>query len=180
MVDALRRAHRIAAPDGIVVDLHPSASAAVVEVGDRLTGYVNAADGRRRHAAADAAIAAVVNEGLFAIERTLEFPFHTHADTVEELRDYINEHWRDARLDDATVRRTRAWAQEMAGARPRSRERVILTVMRPLRSPGERVPDPVKDVVRAFAKAAARPPQCASRVCKVDGGPPFQGGQCRL
>jgi hypothetical protein len=131
MVDALRRAHRIVTPAGVVVDLHPSASPAAVEVGDRLTGYVNAADGRRRHAAADAAIATAVAEGLFAIERIVEFAFHTHADTIDELREYIEDHWRDARLDEATVSRTREAARGIPGARPRSRERVILTIMRP-------------------------------------------------
>jgi len=132
MVDALRRAHGIVTPDGIVVDLHP-ASAAVVEIGSRVTGEVDAADGARRHAAADAAIGAAVHEGLFAIEHTVEFAFHTHADTIEELRDYIEEHWRDARIDDTTVRRTREAARRMPDERPRARERVTLTVMRPRR-----------------------------------------------
>jgi hypothetical protein len=131
MVDALRRAHRIATPHGLVVDLHPSASPAVVEVGALVTGHVESPDGRSRHAAADAAIALAVDEGLFAVERTLEFPFHTHADTIEELRDYVEAHWRDARIDDATVSRTRERARDLPGARPRSRERVILTVLRP-------------------------------------------------
>jgi len=131
MVDALRRAHRIVTADGIVVDLHPSASPAVVEIGDCLTGSVAVVDGQRRHAAADAAIATVVREGLFAIERRTEFAFHTHADTIDELRDYIEENWRDARVDEATVGRTRAAARELPGERPRAREQVILTVMRP-------------------------------------------------
>jgi hypothetical protein len=136
MVDALRRAHRAVTPAGVVVDLHPSAAPAVVEVGDRLTGYVDVVDGRRRHAAADAAIATAVSEGLFAIERTVAFPFHTHADTIDELREYIEEHWRDAQLDEATVSRSREAARAFAGARPRSREQVILTILRPRPTPG--------------------------------------------
>jgi hypothetical protein len=131
MVDALRRAHRIVAADGVVVDLHPSASAAAVEVGDRVSGYVDAADAPLRHAAAGAAIAAAVNEGLFVVERTGEFPFHTYADTIEELREYIAENWCDARIDGETVRRTRALMRGTPGVRPRSRERVMLTVLRP-------------------------------------------------
>jgi hypothetical protein len=134
MVDALRRAHRIVAADGVVVDLHPSASAAAVEVGDRVSGYVDAADAPLRHAAAGAAIAAAVDEGLFVVERTTEFPFHTYGDTIEELREYIEENWRDARIDGETVRRTHALLRGTLGVRPRSRERVMLTVLRP--SPG--------------------------------------------
>ncbi|HMF93773.1 MAG TPA: hypothetical protein VKE96_05745 [Vicinamibacterales bacterium] len=135
MVDALRRAHRTVAPDGIVVDLHPDASPPVVEIGSRPTGHVDVEDGAHRHAAADATIATVVRDGLFAIERVVEFAFHTHADTIDELRDYIEENWRNARLDDLTVSRTREAAREMPGERPRAREHVILTVMRPRRQP---------------------------------------------
>jgi len=135
MVDALRRAHRTVAPEGIVVDLHPNASPAIVEIGGGLTGHVDVPDGRRRHAAADAAIATAVRAGWFAIERVVQFAFHTYADTIDELRDYIEENWRNARLDDLTVSRTREAAREMPGERPRAREHVILTVMRPRRQP---------------------------------------------
>lgn|SRR5262245_17406478 len=132
MVDALRRAHAIVTSDGIVVDLHP-ASPAVVEIGSRVTGEIDAADGRRRYAAANAAIATAVRERLFAIEHTVEFAFHTHADTIDELRDYVEEHWHDARIDDMTVGRTREAARQTPGERLRARERVTLTVMRPRR-----------------------------------------------
>ena len=135
MVDALRRAHRTVAPDGIVVDLHPNASPPVVEIGNRPTGHVDVDDGAHRHAAADAAIATVLREGLFAIERVAQFAFHTYADTIDELRDYIEENWRDARFDGITVSRTREAARERPGERPRAREQVILTVMRPRSQP---------------------------------------------
>jgi len=134
MVDALRRAHRIAAPSGVVVDLHPSSSPAVVEVGAFVIGDVDSPQGPRRHAAADAAIAAAVDAGWFAVTRVVEFSFYTHADTIEELRDFVAEHWHDARIDDATVIRTRE-RMRGAGARPRTRERVILTILRPLGQP---------------------------------------------
>lgn len=132
MVDALRRAHRIVTPDGFVVDLHPGESPAAIEVGDRLAGYVNAADGRRRHAAANAAIATAVTAGWFAIGETVEFSFHTYGDTVEALRDYIEEHWRDAAVDAPTVTAARQAVADVPGVRPRARERVLLTVLRPL------------------------------------------------
>jgi hypothetical protein len=131
MVDALRRAHRIATPDGVVVDLHPSELPAAVEVGDVVTGAVDSPDGMSRHAAAGEAIVTAVNEGLFTIECVAEFPFFTYADTIEDLREYIEANWRDACIDDATVSRTRALARHVPGARPRARERLILTVLRP-------------------------------------------------
>jgi hypothetical protein len=132
MVDALRRAHRIVAAGGLVVDLHPSASPATIDVDGRATGSVSAADGPLRHAAAGAAIAAAVDDGLFAVQRVVEFFFYTYADTIEELREYIEENWRDAHVDGETIRRTTSALAEAPGVRPRSRERVILTVLSPL------------------------------------------------
>jgi hypothetical protein len=131
MVDALRRAHRIVTPDGTVVELHPSASAAVIEVSDRAAGHVHTGDAPIRHAAAGAAIASAVAEGLFAVERVVTFPFYSYADTIEELREYIEENWRDARVEDDTANRTRALLRGAPGVRPRAREHVILTVLRP-------------------------------------------------
>jgi len=135
MVDALRRAHRTIAPHGMVVDVHPTAAPPPVDVNGRAIGNVVTDDGIERHAAADAAIPAVVNDGLFALERVIEFDFFTYGDTIDELRDYIVENWRDARIDDDVVQRTRLALTEVPpGVRPRVLERVRLTILRPRRS----------------------------------------------
>jgi hypothetical protein len=134
MVDALRRAHRMIAPHGMVVDVHPTAAAVPVGVNGRTIGHVAIDGGIERHAAADAAIPAVVYDRLFALERVVEFDFFTYGDTIDELRDYIVENWRDARIDDDVVQRTRlALAEAPAGVRPRVLERVRLTILRPRR-----------------------------------------------
>ena len=99
-----------------MVDLHPSASPALVEVADRTTGSVDAAD-PLRHAAAGVALATAVDEGLFAIERLVEFTFYTYGDTIEELREYIAENWRAAQIDDETVDRTREALRAIPGVR---------------------------------------------------------------
>jgi hypothetical protein len=128
----------MAKPDGCVVDLHPSAAPALLEVGDRTTGRVDAADAPLRHAAAGVALAAVVDEGLFAIERALNFTFYTYGDTIEELREYIVENWRNAQIDDETVDRTRealGAGLRSQGVRPRVREQVLATKLRPLARP---------------------------------------------
>ena len=44
MVDALQRAHRLLKPGGSVIDLHPTAVDASVEVGPVRVGPVNAGD----------------------------------------------------------------------------------------------------------------------------------------
>jgi hypothetical protein len=132
MVDALRRAHRIVKPMGVVIDLHPSAACAVLEVGDDKTGVVNAGDASLRHAAAGVALAAAVDEGLFSIDRSLVFTFYTYGESVEELRDYVGQYWRDGRIDDDSIDRTREAMRRVPFARPRVHERVHVTTLRPM------------------------------------------------
>src|SRR3954471_6412077 len=131
MVDALRRAHRMVKPDGWVIDLHPSASPATVEVGGSTTGHVESPDAKARHAAAGVALGVTVSEGLFSIDQATTFTFYTYGDTIEELRDYIEENWRDSRIADRTVERTREALRHAAGVRPRTREVVHVTRLRP-------------------------------------------------
>lgn len=132
MVHALRLAHRIVAPSGVVIDLHPSAAPATVRLGDSTTGTIDSPDAPLRHAAAGAALAAVVDDGFFAVERALVFTFNTYSDTIEELRDFLAAHWRDGRINDRTVEETRAKAMREPGSRPHVAERVHVTRLRPL------------------------------------------------
>jgi hypothetical protein len=124
MVDALRRAHRWLRPAGLLIDVHPTASNAAVEVGDAVVGHVDAEDGPARHAAAGEALDAALLEGLFTLERALEFDFFTYGDTADELRDYIADNWCLARIDDATVARARREMRSAPGAKLRVCEHV--------------------------------------------------------
>lgn len=118
------------AANGWVVDLHPTPEPAFLEVGTSAIGRVDAGDAPLRHAAAGAALETVVAEGLFAVAAVVDFEFCTYGDTIDELRDYIVETWRDVRMDDETVQRTRAALRAApAGVRPRVREHVRLTTL---------------------------------------------------
>ncbi len=133
MVDALRRAHQIVKADGLIVDVHPTAEPAPVEVGTETTGHVDAGDAPQRHAAADAAARTVVDDGWFAIDAVASFTFYTYGDTIDELRDYIVANWRSARFSDETMTRTRrALSLAPAGTRPRVLERARVMTLRPL------------------------------------------------
>jgi len=131
MVDALRLARRLLTPDGLLIDLHPSASNETVEVGDRVTGFVDAGAALRRHAAAPHALEAAVFDRLFSVVATRTFDFFTYGDSIDELRDYIVENWRDTTLAADTVERTRAALASAPGVRPRVREHVSASVYRP-------------------------------------------------
>ncbi len=130
MVDALRRARRIVEPLGVVVDLHPSAVPAILEVGGRATGRITSDDGPLRHAAAGVALAAAVQEGLFAIERSFVFGFYTYGGNVDELKEYVATHWRSGCIDNDSLERTRAAQRRNPGSRLRIHEQVYVTKLR--------------------------------------------------
>jgi hypothetical protein len=135
MVDALRRAHDVLVPSGWIVDLHPTDAPAMVMVGANATGHVSAGDAPQRHAAATAAIATIVERGLFETAEVVEFAFNTYGDDVDELHEYIADNWRDARFDRGTVSRTReALRAAPPGVRARAVETVRLTTLRRLRA----------------------------------------------
>lgn len=130
MVDALRRAREFLVTSGSIVEIHPTATMARVEVGSTIVGVVEAGDAPRRHEAATAAVTSAVAEGFLRIERAGEFDFYTYGDSAEELAEYIEENWRNARIDAGTVARTREALLAAPGARPRVLERVRLTILR--------------------------------------------------
>src|SRR5207247_11292588 len=114
MVDALQRAHGWLRTTGCVLDAHPTAEPAYLEVqlaaGIVAVGRVNDIDGQAgpssRHARADAALAEAVTRGWFAIEARAEFSFQRHADSVSETRSHVQGQWNDAVLEE--VERQRA------------------------------------------------------------------------
>ena len=124
------------ARSGCVVDLHPTAARACLEVGAEITGLVNAGDAPFRHTAAGAAMSEAIEKGLFVVERAVDFTFHTYGDSIEELRDFIAENWRDAGIDEHTVERTRDALRGAPGARARVREYVTATRLKPLPAAG--------------------------------------------
>jgi hypothetical protein len=130
MVHALRRVHGMMTPSGVVIDIHPSADAAVILVGDTGAGVVVSEAGSVRHQAATDALAIAANERLYRREDSIEFDFFTYADSIEELRDFILANWRDTAIADDVIDRARA----LAGSRgqPRAGERVSMSLLRPI------------------------------------------------
>ena len=115
MVDALRRARRLLDAGGIVIDIHPTAEPAHLEVAagsefvriaDRLDdGTVGGP--RRRHMSADAAVVACVSAEVFNQAAATDFIFRTYADTVEELLNYLDAKWKQLHFGAADLSRAR-------------------------------------------------------------------------
>jgi hypothetical protein len=120
MVNALRRAGSLLYPGGIIVDIHPTPEPAHLELATKsrgqATNFMRLADRlddgtangpRRRHAAADDAVAACVSSGTLVREAATEFTFHTLAETVDELLEYLNAKWKQLHFADADLSRAR-------------------------------------------------------------------------
>ncbi len=131
MVHALRHAHRIVRPTGLVVDIHPTPEPAAIFVGEARAGFVDSPAGSARHQAAEDALVIAFGEGIFLREDTVEFDFHTYGDSIDELREFILANWRDTAIGDDTIARARSLSAN--GQRPRVRERVSMSRLRPAR-----------------------------------------------
>lgn len=138
MVDALCRTHRWLKPDGCLIDLRPAHTIPEVFVGSEdnatIIGVLTVeAERHERHAAANSALADVLERQLFVLEESREFAFLRYADSADELRDYVAERWKQTRMDDPTRLRTATALSDRAGARLWLRERVAIRRLKPVR-----------------------------------------------
>ena len=117
--------------DGRVIDVHPTATPAWLEVGGEALGTLDAGDAPERHGRASAALTQAIDAGLFALTAAVDFVFYTYGDSIEELRDHIAAHWRSTRIGPDLVDRAGVVirANPTAG-RPRVVEEVRLTSLR--------------------------------------------------
>jgi hypothetical protein len=136
MVDALCRARGWLKPNGYLIDLRPADTIPWVIVGsDEHSSVIGPltvdAARQQRHAAADRALATVLDRHLFVLEDAREFVFHRYADSADELRDYIAAKWKETRLDETTRAGTVAALSTRPGARLWLREQVAIRRLRP-------------------------------------------------
>ena len=94
MVHALERIHHRLAPTGRLINLHPFAEAAVIEI--HQGGSITFSNPVPAYAVediqqAEKALAQAVGQGLFAVERERHFEFRTYASSVAELVGYLAE-----------------------------------------------------------------------------------------
>jgi len=130
MVDALRTAREWIVPSGTVIDLHPTSAPATVHVGQRLAGPIDPGGATARHQGATEAIMSAVRERLFTVEDIFEFEFSTHADSLEELDEYMIENFRESRIGQVTLARARELAGELGTSKVSLCERVAAARLR--------------------------------------------------
>lgn len=147
MVHALESIHRLLAPAGRLIDIHPFAEERVIEI--HQGGQITFSEPVPAYAIADIehaekALAQVIGRGLFAMERASSFDFRTYAPSVAELVAYLTEQGSlgdEGQEEGARVREMEALAAQVeqlmeaagAGAEVVLHERGHMALLRPER-----------------------------------------------
>lgn len=125
MVHALQRIWYLLKPNGLLIDIHPTNELATltVRVGQQFmpAGWIYEWDDYIEYEWADNALQRALNVKWFELERRSEFSFVWYTDSMEELRSYLTEEWRDALIDEVTFMR----AQELLGTPDRDKEVIV-------------------------------------------------------
>jgi hypothetical protein len=137
MVHALEKIHGLLQPGGMLIDIHPSPEPSSIQV--RIAGemhdagWLREADDYLAYEQADQALAQVIEGGWFSLERKKGFRFTTHAASLDDLRQHIEDEWQNAFIEDSTAR----WIEDLLRTRERDkeillRESVQIARLRPL------------------------------------------------
>jgi hypothetical protein len=133
MVHALEKIHRLLAPQGRLIDIHPIGVPPSIEVrvGSQVTcvGRLKESDDFVEYGQASDALAQAVRRGLFVVERESTFPYVIYAGSVAELREYLAREWKDAIVDVASAGK----AQELLGGPERDKELILRDEIRIVR-----------------------------------------------
>lgn len=137
MVHALEKIHRLLAPGGRLIDIHPSGQPPPIHVrvgSDSLcAGWLRETDDFVEYEQATDALHNVVRRGLFAWEERRTFAFTIYADSLDELHTYLAQEWQDAILDAQVSGRIADWLRVPTRDKELSlREIITLARLRPL------------------------------------------------
>ena len=146
MVHALEEIRRLLRAGGCLIDIHPVRDAPIVEVrtSDGVTFSEPSAaydyDDDLIHA--ERALTTAVRRGLFALDGSHEFEFHTSARSVRELRDFfaVYSAYEEDRADDQVEAGVDAFYGRVddvmrssgLGARVVHRERALMSRLSPI------------------------------------------------
>jgi hypothetical protein len=142
MVDALREAHRVLRPAGVVADIRPER-----DPGNRRRRYIQVEcrwKGRRapvgemyeaatsfpEYAGADRAVAKVIRARLFWLERTEIFWLRTHFRDLSALDRFLAQEWTETTVPIRTRRAVVSQLRAHPGSRIVAADAIRLNVLR--------------------------------------------------
>jgi hypothetical protein len=115
MVHALETIHSLLEPGGCLIDIHPNSQPPPIgaSIAGQLysLGYLQETDNFIEYGQASAALAEVIQRGLFTLEKQGAFVFIIRAASVDELHTFLNENWSDSIFPDPVERQARELSQ---------------------------------------------------------------------
>jgi hypothetical protein len=135
MVHALREAHRVLKPNGLLFDLRPGLKHRRVGLSRagrwHLIGTMreNFSDDR----AANAAVALILREGLFRREKQMQLDLKRYLGTLKDLRTWLDEYYKLGRHDWLVKRVQHALHKESGETKIVVRGPLEISVMRKVR-----------------------------------------------
>jgi hypothetical protein len=130
MVHALHEIWRVLVPGGILLDLRPISASWPVEVvaGERVirVGALDDSLAMSDDLAANRAVEQVVDEGRFSHERQGTFTYDWYWDSLDELREHVEERWHPIALPDTVYAQGQRVAARVERASFRVRVHMII------------------------------------------------------
>jgi hypothetical protein len=130
MVHALKEIWRVLAPGGILLDLRPVSTGWPVEVvaGERVVrvGALDDSLAMTDDLAANRAVEQVVHDGWFSRERQGTFTYDWYWDSLDELREHVEERWHPIALPDTVYAQGQRVAARVESASFRVRVHMII------------------------------------------------------
>jgi hypothetical protein len=140
MVHALREIWRVLVPGGILLDLRPLCASWPVEIvaGERVlrAGALDDSLAMVDDLAANHAVEQVVRDGWFRRERGGTFTYDWYWDTLDELKEHVEERWHPIALPDSVYAQAQRTAASVAGVSVRVRVHMMIGRYRKLVEPG--------------------------------------------
>ena len=134
MVHALEQIHGLLKPKGHLIDIHPNDELnefiLPIDGRENFIGHMQETDDYIEYRQADEAIETAVSRGLFQVLKTGEFEFRTHADSIDELKTFIEESWSDAVVTEEVVANAKGLEKEFGERRVFLRERARIGLLK--------------------------------------------------
>ena len=134
MVHALEQVYELLKNGGHLIDIHPSEEKVAfiypMDDGEYFIGHMEETDDYIEYRQADEALQAVLARGLFQVENVAEFTFHTHAESFDELKAYLDENWSDAVITEDVITRAHEFQKKFGKRKVILREKAKMGVLR--------------------------------------------------
>jgi hypothetical protein len=134
MVHALEQINELLKPGGHLIDIHPTGEPVKfirpLKGHEHFIGYLQEADDYIEYQQADEAIESAVSKGLFQVDETEEFEFHTYANSFENLKTFLEENWSDAVITDEVIAEAHKLDKEYGKRTMFLRESTKITVLK--------------------------------------------------